>query len=166
MKTVMMNLTKRYIYNEENDAALEDNHWFQNNVEIPKVHVFVDKKKQKKELVFMEKKKRMSLIPNGNMNDNLPEENYSSDSFGSPPNSDDKGHTQRFIEFNANTDMENPQFEIEMLFGSKHKLREAISNYVVIQGYEVKVTKKDASKVSEMQGEFMGFFYGRMDFAN
>lgn len=43
--------------------------------------------------------------------------------------------------------MENPQFEIEMLFGSKHELREAISNYDVIQGYEVKVTKNDAKRM-------------------
>lgn len=41
------------IYEEENDATLE----------IPKVPIFVDKKKQKNELVFMVyKKKRMSLL--------------------------------------------------------------------------------------------------------
>ncbi|CAL2264926.1 unnamed protein product [Prunus armeniaca] len=73
------------IYDEENDAALEDNHWFQNNVEIPKVPVFVDKKKQKKELVFMEKRKKDEpFIPKGNMNDNLPKESYHLDGFNSP----------------------------------------------------------------------------------
>jgi hypothetical protein len=137
------------IYDEENDAALEDNYWFQDNVEMPKVPVFVEKKKQKKDPVFEEKKKKNdeSFIPKVNMEDNLPEENYNSDGFASPTNSDGEGHTQRFAEFNPDTDMENPQFKIGMIFGSKHQLREAFENYVVMQGYEVKVTKNDAKRM-------------------
>ncbi|CAL2255860.1 unnamed protein product [Prunus armeniaca] len=70
------------IYDEENDAALEDDNMFMHNVQIPKVLMYVEKKKKKYEKPF---------IPQGHMNDTLPDENYNSDGFGSPPNSDDEG---------------------------------------------------------------------------
>ncbi|CAL8152928.1 unnamed protein product [Prunus armeniaca] len=60
------------IYDEENDAALEDDNMFMHNVQIPKVLVYVEKKKKKYEKPF---------IPQGHMNDTLPDENYNSDGF-------------------------------------------------------------------------------------
>ncbi|KAI5334744.1 hypothetical protein L3X38_024877 [Prunus dulcis] len=89
------------IYDEENDAALEDDNMFMHNVQIPK--------------------------------------NYNSDGFGSPPNSDDEGQRPRYPKFNAKIDMENPQFEVSMLFASKKELREAISHYAINEGYEPKM---------------------------
>ncbi|KAL6287175.1 hypothetical protein ACE6H2_011565 [Prunus campanulata] len=37
------------IYDEENDAALEDDNMFMHNVQIPKILVYVEKKKKKQE---------------------------------------------------------------------------------------------------------------------
>ncbi|PQP99014.1 hypothetical protein Pyn_22993 [Prunus yedoensis var. nudiflora] len=78
------------IYDEENDAALEDDNMFMHNVQIPKVPV-----------------------------DN-------SDSFGSPPNYDDERQRPRYPEINAKTNMENPQFEVSMLFAYKKELRKKL----------------------------------------
>ncbi|PQQ20750.1 hypothetical protein Pyn_26346 [Prunus yedoensis var. nudiflora] len=70
---------------------------FMHNVQIPKILVYVEKKKKKQEKQF---------IPQGHVNDTLDDENYNLDGFGSPPNSDDEGQRPRYLEFNAKTDME------------------------------------------------------------
>ncbi|PQM36187.1 hypothetical protein Pyn_34981 [Prunus yedoensis var. nudiflora] len=60
------------IYDEENDAALEDDNMFMHNVQIPKVPVYVEKKKKKQENPF---------IPQGHMNDTLLDERYGESSI-------------------------------------------------------------------------------------
>ncbi|KAL6269379.1 hypothetical protein ACE6H2_026290 [Prunus campanulata] len=64
-----------------------------------------------------------------------------------PPNYDDERQRPRYPEINAKTNMENPQFEVSMLFAYKKELREAISHYAISKGYEVKVTKNDGKRM-------------------
>ncbi|BFG40910.1 hypothetical protein CerSpe_271840 [Prunus speciosa] len=125
------------IYDEENDATLEDDNMFMHNVQIPKVPVHVEKRK----------KQEKPFIPQGHMNDTLPDHNYNSDSFGSPPKYDDERQRPRYPEINAKTNMENPQFEVSMLFAYKKESREAISHYAISKGYEVKVSKNDGKRM-------------------
>ncbi|BFG35480.1 hypothetical protein CerSpe_217540 [Prunus speciosa] len=96
---------------------------------------------------MLKKKQEKPFIWEGHMNDTLPDENYNSDGFGSLPNFDDEGQRPRYPEFNAKTGMENPQFEVSMLFASKKEFREAISHYAINEGHEVKVTKNNVKRM-------------------
>ncbi|KAI5342953.1 hypothetical protein L3X38_010829 [Prunus dulcis] len=79
---------------------------------------------------------------------NMDEKQYNSDESHSTSNSDEEGTTRRYKEFNIDTDMDNPQFDVAMKFPSKKVLKQAIQIYGVLGSYECKVVKNDKFRLS------------------
>ncbi|CAB4308672.1 unnamed protein product [Prunus armeniaca] len=70
------------------------------------------------------------------------------DELHSTSNSDEEGKTRRYKEFNIDTDMDNPQFDVGMKFPSKKVLKQAVQIYGPLRSYECKVVKNDKARLS------------------
>ncbi|OAY83290.1 hypothetical protein ACMD2_22834, partial [Ananas comosus] len=60
---------------------------------------------------------------------------------------DDLVMRRRYPEFRAETDMQNPQFGIGMLFASMKEFRQAIREYSIKNRYNIKLVKNEKDKV-------------------
>ena len=52
-----------------------------------------------------------------------------------------------FSEFNSHRDLDNPKFTIGMLFGTKQEFKDAVREYSIRGGFDIKFTQSEDKKI-------------------
>ncbi|BFG29590.1 hypothetical protein CerSpe_158640 [Prunus speciosa] len=89
------------------------------------------------------------ISDDGEDSDRLPSDG---DSFGGEEDGRKKTSKRKwkmpaFKQFRKETDLRNPEFRIGMQFGNKEELKEAIREYAIVQGRQVKLVKNDNRRI-------------------
>ncbi|KAL6289343.1 hypothetical protein ACE6H2_006853 [Prunus campanulata] len=89
------------------------------------------------------------ISDDGEDTDRLPSDGDSSggEEDGRKKTSKRKWKMPAFKQFRKETDLRNPEFRIGMHFGNKEELKEAIREYAIVQGRQVKLVKNDNRRI-------------------
>ena len=114
-----------------------------------------EKEKQSHEAESVEEvQKAKQQVP---VDENWITDDEDGDDFHSLCSSSDENNRNKWPEFNELTDMENPQLKLGMTFSSPQVFRQALVEWTVRQGYDIKYLKNENKRITALCKYDCGF---------